>query len=326
MGYFDRWPLAKEWDESRHPRGKTTPQSNDGSFAPAGLGPYGNAEVRVSKMKNSDFVHWLGGTAGSKYGNPDFVAWQFGQDPNRKGRATLQSLTYRIGKEGREQRQAAAKDLLVRVMEEGKKHGITTFDLREHYDGKLEEDEAIFDSSHPNHDDYAWVREFVSTDPRLMSVNGSYLVRLYDEKAVNTPVSIESYAPSMKANFVTVSHGTRADDWAAEKALDAGGVIHVGTDRAARERVGLAYSSTGFATFGIDTSSGKASVHTLTVDARTIDHMDAPQIEDYHQYMQPDRQKELSAKGIYGVAYVNRVEDPDSVSLMLWDKRALKKT
>ena len=31
MSYFDR--MAK-WDESAHPRGKTSPESNDGSFAP----------------------------------------------------------------------------------------------------------------------------------------------------------------------------------------------------------------------------------------------------------------------------------------------------
>ena len=38
MSYFTRRFLQK-WDESAHPRGKTTPASNSGSFKPAGPAP-----------------------------------------------------------------------------------------------------------------------------------------------------------------------------------------------------------------------------------------------------------------------------------------------
>lgn len=38
MSYFTR-RLLQKWDESAHPRGKTTPASNSGSFKPAGPAP-----------------------------------------------------------------------------------------------------------------------------------------------------------------------------------------------------------------------------------------------------------------------------------------------
>lgn len=35
MTFWVRWRFRKEWNEADHPRGKTTPESNSGSFAPA---------------------------------------------------------------------------------------------------------------------------------------------------------------------------------------------------------------------------------------------------------------------------------------------------
>jgi Region found in RelA / SpoT proteins len=54
MSYFFRrlYHFAK-WDEEAHPRGKTTPESNDGSFAPKGAAGEGGAP----KSKQQGFMH-----------------------------------------------------------------------------------------------------------------------------------------------------------------------------------------------------------------------------------------------------------------------------